>query len=222
MDGRPCGFVQGLPTSHRARARQSRTALSERDSLLQLSRSTKRGTTAKLDEQKQVEAIITELVRKSRCNDGVEAVRAPLKSELLRGRWDLQYSTETVLVDLMRKGLPFLLKPATEVYQTVAGGLNGADDGLIQNVVEFPRPRGSLKLVVGVEFDASQDFRCNFVFRKTALDFPGRTVNLPFAIGRGYFDILFFDGQLRIDRDQRGWINIYTYAGPVERCSFEP
>lgn len=117
---------------------------------------------------------------------------------------------------------------------------------LYQNVVEFSRkgsppsaavadsapvrttgsppssPAGSL--IVSVEAvpnaAAAPIRRMDFVFRRTSVRW-GATggVDLPFAVGRGYFDVLHLDAALRVDRDANGWVNVYAYDGPVSRCT---
>lgn len=62
-----------------------------------------------------------------------------------------------------------------------------------------------------------------FVFRKTKLNI-GRFIklSLPFAIGRGTFEVLYLAHDLRVDLDESTgsrWINIYSYAGPITPCT---
>jgi hypothetical protein len=116
-----------------------------------------------------------------------------------------------------------------EVYQVVQEG------GTLQNVVQFKKGGGVLELVVdsdyvfteGAEADGTPRRAVEFVFRRTMFRLPalfGRplpTVTIPFAVGRGEFRCVWLD-QLRVDicdvpSGQR-WINVYSYAGPVEKC----
>lgn len=120
----------------------------------------------------------------------------------------------------------------------------------LQNVVEFDRDevKKTLPAVlsVGVDYVASEEERrCDFRFRRTKV-LLGRSarasiyeakgvrdglsltgglnldLDLPFAIGEGYFRVIWLDHALRIDRDTsngKNWLNVYVYAGPVERCT---
>eukprot|EP00189_Rhodosorus_marinus_P005132 CAMPEP_0113961196 /NCGR_PEP_ID=MMETSP0011_2-20120614/5163_1 /TAXON_ID=101924 /ORGANISM="Rhodosorus marinus" /LENGTH=234 /DNA_ID=CAMNT_0000972787 /DNA_START=336 /DNA_END=1040 /DNA_ORIENTATION=+ /assembly_acc=CAM_ASM_000156 len=203
----------------------TRVAMGPRESLLELGQKTGRGVTATLEDKAKAEEAVAQLIADRNADKGpVEDMAQPLDSDLFRGKWDLRYSTEDTLVGLMRSGLPPLLSKAEAVYQTLEGGIveatSNPSPGLIQNVIEFPRPKGTLRLVVKVDFQTENEgTRCRFVFNATELQFPGRTIRLPFAFGRGFFDVLYFDGQMRIDRDQNGWLNVYSYAGPSVKCS---
>lgn len=85
-----------------------------------------------------------------------------------------------------------------------------------------PTPAGSL--IVSVEAvpnaAAAPVRRMDFVFRRTGVRW-GATggFDLPFAVGRGHFDVLHLDEALRVDRDANGWVNVYAYDGPATRCT---
>lgn len=111
---------------------------------------------------------------------------------------------------------------------------------LNQNVVEFsrtstadstpvrsadsPNPTPAGSLIVSVEAvpnaAAAPVRRMDFVFRRTGVRW-GATggFDLPFAVGRGHFDVLHLDEALRVDRDANGWVNVYAYDGPATRCT---
>lgn len=155
----------------------------------------------------------------------------------LAGRWRLLFSTEAGLTALMGGGVP--LVSAADVYQLVESG------GRLKNVVEFsrkgsppaaaaadaavmsrgapaPPPAGSL--IVSVEavpnVAAAPIRRMDFVFRRTGVRWGATgSFDLPFAVGRGHFDVLHLDEALRVDRDANGWVNVYAYDGPVTRCT---
>uniref|UniRef100_A0A7S0BGR5 Plastid lipid-associated protein/fibrillin conserved domain-containing protein n=1 Tax=Rhodosorus marinus TaxID=101924 RepID=A0A7S0BGR5_9RHOD len=190
----------------------TRVAISPRERLLELCQKTGRGVAASLEDKAQAEEVVARLIADKDVDDGEDIAR-PLDSALFRGKWDLRYSTEDTLVGLMRSGLPPLLSKAEAVYQILEGGMaeatSAVSHGLIENVIEFPRPQGTLRLVVKVDFHAENEgTRCRFVFNATELKFPGKSIRLPFALGRGFFDALYFDRQRRIDRDRSGWLNV--------------
>lgn len=120
----------------------------------------------------------------------------------------------------------------------------------LQNVVEFDRDevKGTLPAVmsVGVDYVPNEmERRCDFKFRRTrvmlgrsarasiyeakgVLDGLSLTgglnldLDVPFAIGEGYFRVIWLDHALRIDRDTsngKDWLNIYLYAGPADKCT---
>jgi len=192
----------------------TRVAISPRERLQELGRKTGRGVAATLEDKAQAEEVVAQLIADKNVDNGMdEDIARPLDSGLFRGKWDPRYSTEDTLVGLMRSGLPPLLSKAEPVYQTLEGGMaeptSNSSRGLIENVIEFPRAKGTLRLVVKVDFHAENEgTRCRFVFNATELKFPGKSIRLPFALGRGFFDALYFDRQRRIDRDRSGWLNV--------------
>lgn len=98
---------------------------------------------------------------------------------------------------------------------------------------------------MGVDYVASKEMRrCDFQFKRTKI-LVGRSavsinkakgrledangsgglnlnLDIPFAVGKGFFDVVWLDQALRIDRDTsngKNWLNIYVYGGPTERCT---
>lgn len=112
------------------------------------------------------------------------------------------------VVEFSRKGSP----PAAAA----------ADPAVMSRGAPAPSPAGSL--IVSVEAvpnaAAAPIRRMDFVFRRTGVRW-GATgaFDLPFAVGRGHFDVLHLDEALRVDRDANGWVNVYAYDGPVTRCT---
>lgn len=113
------------------------------------------------------------------------------------------------MVEFSRKGSP----PAAALATSSAVRSTGA-----------PRPSPAGSLIVSVEAvpneTAAPVRRMDFVFRRTGVRW-GATggFDLPFAVGRGHFDILHLDEALRVDQDANGWVNVYAYDGPVTRCT---
>lgn len=64
------------------------------------------------------------MIRSQAASSVEDEMLAPVKSPLLRGKWDLQYSTEDMLVSLIDKGFPPFLPSAENIYQTLEGGLD--------------------------------------------------------------------------------------------------
>lgn len=112
------------------------------------------------------------------------------------------------VVEFSRKGSP----PAAAA----------ADAAVISRGAPAPPPAGSL--IVSVEavpnVAAAPIRRMDFVFRRTGVRWGATgSFDLPFAVGRGHFDVLHLDEALRVDRDANGWVNVYAYDGPVTRCT---
>ncbi|GAB0489263.1 hypothetical protein MMPV_000480 [Pyropia vietnamensis] len=208
---------------------------SQNDNLLSSIRGTKRGVESTVDTTAAVMRAIDAL--ENACDgqgddDGGNWVNR------LAGRWRLLFSTESGLTALMGGRVP--LVSAADVYQLVES------EGSLKNVVEFsrkgsspaatdvssapvrstgaPRPTPAGSLIVSVEAVPNATVapvrRMDFVFRRTGVRWGAEGgFDLPFAVGRGHFDVLHLDEALRVDRDANGWVNVYAYDGPVTRCT---
>ncbi|KAA8498463.1 hypothetical protein FVE85_6048 [Porphyridium purpureum] len=194
-----------------------------RDGLLELGRRTARGVDVSRTDTQMLDEMVRNLLElQSRSIGQGEDDVGAAPDEAFVGRWDLKMSTETELVRLMRGSWP--LAPAQAVYQDVESVPTiEAPRAKLTNVVGYGANRS---LRVSAQYSAERTpgsvhgWRCPFVFESTTIALgAGRSLSLPFAIGRGYFDVLYMDAQMRVDRDKNGWINVYTYAGPIVPCS---
>jgi len=121
------------------------------------------------------------------------------------------------VVEFSRKGTPPTPPPAAATAAAAAAPSQS------RSTPPTP-PAGAL--IVTVEASPAADAlpvrRVDFVFRRTGVRWgAGGRVDLPFAVGRGHFDVLHLDEALRVDKDANGWVNVYAYDGPVERCTVD-
>mmetsp|Transcript_13448 Transcript_13448/g.24117 ORF Transcript_13448/g.24117 Transcript_13448/m.24117 type:complete len:275 (+) Transcript_13448:41-865(+) len=183
-------------------------------SILDLSRDTNRGAFIKNESQIDGFLQLVETLVDTKGPDSVEHSKKIDRNELI-GKWDLLFSTEKPLLSLIKGMWPF--PPASNVYQLVYSLSE------LTNVVGFGENKKSDELRVIAKWNQDPNevvLRCSFRFLKTEwFRNDQKVISFPFAIGSGYFDVLYLDAQLRIDRDKNGWINVYAYSGPPERCS---
>lgn len=138
------------------------------------------------------------------------------------GRWGLRHTTEPPLERLLELG-------ETKSYQLFRG-----DGGVVENVIEFSTPA---VLSVGARYTPREEQRgfdfefqtTRILFGSNAARFSGVTKNdgfgvdlkLPFAVGKGYVELIWLDHVLRIDKSKlsgKDVLNVYVYEGPVEKC----
>jgi len=172
-----------------------------KQALLDACDATARGTLSSDAALAEIEVLIDELAELN-----AKAARDTGSSPDLTGKWTLMFTTEQELLGLMGN-------PLTVVYQTL-----DIENGKLGNGVEWSN---------GVTFtvdstlssDAEVDVRSNFVFKSAALTVPDipilgtRTLTLP-PIGKGWFDNVYLDRDLRLNRDLRG--NTVVYQRVVE------
>jgi len=157
-----------------------------------------RGAAGAPGDRAEVEALVDELAA---LGEG----RATTTPAALSARWRLVWTSEQetlFIINIAR----FFGTSAGDVYQIV-----DIDAGSLQNVITFP-PEGAF--VVESTAAAEGPQRTAFGFTGAALVLPGgRELRLP-PVGKGWFDTLYSDGELRVARDSRGDTLIVERDGP--------
>ncbi|KAJ1444299.1 hypothetical protein M885DRAFT_553306 [Pelagophyceae sp. CCMP2097] len=125
----------------------------------------------------------------------LKAGAAPVR-DLLTGRWELLWTTETELLFAIEKGLVGA-GPCDGVFQDI-----NVAAGTLDNVVDFAND-SQLLVTSSLDADAGNPRRFDFAFKGCALRWRGFTVPLP-PVGKGWGELAFIDGDLRIQRDVRG------------------
>ena len=118
-------------------------------------------------------------------------------ARLLSAEWRLLWTSERETLFLLANGLPFV-GAAADVFQVV-----DVASGRIQNCVAFGEYLSAAFVVDGTLKVASST-RCDFAF--SSASFRRESVE-PFVFppfGRGWFDTLYVDADLRVARDSRG------------------
>lgn len=122
--------------------------------------------------------------------------------------WELLWTTE--------KETLFILKNAG-LFGTSAGPVYQVVDmqaGYLQNVITFP-PEGAFVVNSSVAPVGQQ--RVDFQFNAAGLHLPeGRRLGLP-PFGKGWFDNLYLDQDLRISVDSRGDTLVTRRVGPPQQ-----
>jgi len=158
------------------------------------------------DEQKsEISALMAQLAECSPTAD-------PASSRLLRGRWDIVWTTEAELLFLTAKG--FLGLPCVAAYQTISTEPDGQSQ--LGNRIEFDNGAagGSGFLNVGSSCEpAAEGGRVDFRFSSCAARWRQLEVPLP-PVGTGWFEVIYLDEALRLARDSRGDLQICRRGRP--------
>jgi hypothetical protein len=139
----------------------------------------------------RVEEIISELA-------SLSPVAATATSPLLQRKWMLEWTTEKEINFFLEKGFT----PSGAIYQTIDGSSLG-------NMIPFQKGGG-----FGVQGDLSipdeDGKRTDFVFTNAVLDL-GKWGKYSFPpVGKGWFDTIYLDEDLRVDVNSRDDILICT------------
>lgn len=134
----------------------------------------------------QIEAIIVEMQQVTPTPDSA-------MSPLLQRKWLLTWTTEkeiNLFIDWNLSG---------DIYQTI-------DDPMLENMIPFQR--GGYLGVKGALSAEADGVRTNFEFTEATLDL-GRwgSFKIP-PVGKGWFDTLYLDNELRVDTNSRNDILI--------------
>lgn len=119
---------------------------------------------------------------------------ATTTDESLTATWRLLWTTE--------KETLFIFERA-HIFGTEAGGTFQPIDvagGTLRNVITFP-PSGAF--VVDAAISVASRQRVEFRFSRAELRLPRRTIGVP-PFGRGWFDNVYMDEEVRISQDSRG------------------
>lgn len=173
------------------------TALREtlKDELLELAAKSKAGIISldNVDQKRLEDLILVELPSLSPVDD-------PVRSELFSGEWECQWTNEKELNFAVRNGLFGL--PWLRTYQTI-----DIPSSKLENVIMFKG--GELRVSSSIAPDEADGTRFNFAFSGCSLKW--MSIRVPFPpIGRGWGELLYLDGNLRIQRDVRGDVLVAT------------
>ena len=189
-------FVGGLGDSI-FQAIAPRTAL--KGELLELAEKSDRGITPlPADEQARFDELLLEKLP-ALCPLG-----EPTRSELFSGEWECRWTDEKEINFAVRNGLLGL--PWVRTYQQI-----DIAAGTLVNVLEFEEGGESGELRVGSSIapDEADGAKFDFQFDECALRYKSLTVPLP-PVGKGWGELLYLDGDMRIQRDVRGDVLVAT------------
>jgi len=112
----------------------------------------------------------------------------------LSGTWRLLWTTEQEQLFIVRNA-PFFRTAAGDVLQVI-----DVPGGALNNVITFP-PSGAFVVNGVIEVQPPQ--RVNFRFTRAALR--GNNWEVPFPpFGKGWFDTVYLDDDIRVAKDIRG------------------
>lgn len=155
---------------------------------------TRRGVQTSPDELRRIQSIIAGLEQQP-------------SSGNLSAVWELLWTTEKETLFIL-KNSQWLGGKAGEVYQII-----DAEEGYLQNVITFP-PGSAFRVDSRIEQEGAQ--RVNFQFTAAALQLPSRSLQLP-PFGKGWFDTVYMDEDIRVSKDSRGDTLVCARAGPARR-----
>mmetsp|Transcript_23711 Transcript_23711/g.42390 ORF Transcript_23711/g.42390 Transcript_23711/m.42390 type:complete len:346 (-) Transcript_23711:96-1133(-) len=153
-----------------------------KEELLAALKDSNRGVETTVEQRAVIEKLIDEL---SAVNPTAVA------GSRLTGRWQLLWTTEKETLALTGGG--FLGRPVSDVFQRI-----DAEAGTLSNNIEFED--GAFE--VDSTCEPSDGIRVDFQFTSARLRFSGFTLPLP-PVGKGWFDCVYLDDELRIVRDSR-------------------
>jgi PAP_fibrillin len=147
-------------------------------------------------ERDTIESLINELAP-------LPPTTATASSPKLQKCWKVLWTTEKAINFFLENGL------STEITQTITA------EGKLENVIPFVRGEGGASFEVARTVSALDraGVRTNFAFTSAVLDLGRKwgTYRLP-PVGSGWFDTLYLDVELRIDRNSRNDILSCTAA----------
>jgi len=147
-------------------------------------------------DRSDVEGLIGEIAPLSPCPD-------PSRSPLIRKEWVLQWTTE--------KEINFFIdwNISDDVTQTISYDGGAETEGRLGNDISFARG-GGLSVGGGITPNKENPLRTDFEFSEASLDL-GRwgKYEVP-PVGKGWFDTVYLDDELRVDLNSRNDILICT------------
>ncbi|XP_015691534.2 probable plastid-lipid-associated protein 11, chloroplastic [Oryza brachyantha] len=115
-------------------------------------------------------------------------------ADKLSGTWRLLWTTEQEQLFIVRNA-PFFRTAAGDVLQVI-----DVPGGALNNVITFP-PAGAFVVNGSIEIQPPQ--RVNFRFTRAVLR--GNNWEVPFPpFGKGWFDTVYLDNEIRVAKDIRG------------------
>ncbi|GIL71736.1 hypothetical protein Vretimale_828 [Volvox reticuliferus] len=194
----------------RARARYKSQVESVKQELLEVVSRTDRGVSTSPADLRAIQSAVAEL---RRAGEGTETT-----GKEQTGTWELVWTSEKETIFILERA-PLFGTKAGAVYQVIdtgssSGGSNGGSDSYLQNVITFP-PEGAF--IVDSSLTVAGRQRVEFGFTAAKLKLPGgKALGLP-PFGKGWFDNLYLDGDLRVSYDSRGDTLITRRVGPPRR-----
>uniref|UniRef100_A0A7S3XXJ7 Plastid lipid-associated protein/fibrillin conserved domain-containing protein n=1 Tax=Heterosigma akashiwo TaxID=2829 RepID=A0A7S3XXJ7_HETAK len=119
----------------------------------------------------------------------------------LNKRWRLTWTTEQEVLFIAEKG--FFGLPVMDIYQDI-----DTVNNRLQNMIEFPQD-SYFSVMSSCREDQDNTLRVNFEFSSCSAKWKSIKVPLP-PFGKGWFENVYLDDDLRINRDSRGDLQITT------------
>ncbi|CAM9502567.1 unnamed protein product [Ascophyllum nodosum] len=184
-------FAQLLTKPAATSERKSPEVKKLKQQLLETVRGTQRGVSTTEGQRKVIDALIAAL---EPLNPNADAV----KSESLSALWILEWTTEREILFLMENGLPG--QPSGPVKQEI-----DVDAKTLSNIMVFGKD--SLFEVASTINPEESGPRVNFEFKACKFKYGGIQVPLP-PVGKGWFESVYLDEDLRVTRDIRGDVSV--------------
>lgn len=150
--------------------------------LVKMIRPLDRGLNATVEEQEKVERLVQQL-------ENINPTAKPIKSDLINGKWELLYTTNTYILGGKR---PAILRPNGAFYQVI-----DAPKGRVQNIETAPYFNQ-----ISAQITPVSDTRVDVQFKKLILlgliplDAPD--------FMKGFLEMTYLDEEMRISRGDEG------------------
>jgi hypothetical protein len=219
MDRLASLFTQsnGARSSSSAPLRPTALARQAASSIVQLARLTSSGTAATPETRREIVALARQLRDEApSCSGSAQAAKVKLT-----GTWKQAFSTEKETLAIFSTLAPLFRTRGEAAYQVI-----DAEAGRLQNVITFTNGAvfvvdSTLEVVESSEEEEEEQqqqgplpLRCSFRFTGAALKLPsGKEWRLPPA-GKGWFDTLYVDDQVRVAFDIRNDWLVVERDGP--------
>lgn len=161
-----------------------------KDQILDLSKQTKRGLTATIEQQEEMQTLFSKLEKLNPTNK-------PLKSQLVNGEWNLEYTTSDSI--LGKGGFP-RTGPIVQMIDT--NTLSAENREVVSYFGFIPVPR---KVTAALTPQSNQ--LTDVQFKRFSLGPVGFDAPESF---KGYLDITYLDEDLRLTRGDKGNIFVLT------------
>jgi hypothetical protein len=173
----------------------------KKQQLLSLCGQSNRGLISSTDTTKQILSLAEELASIQQ--------DFPTVGPQLNATWKLLWTTE--------KETLFIINPTTtQFFKTTAGDVFqviDTDSNRLQNVITFP-PEGAFIVESSAFSSPNNNHRVDFKFKSASLALPkGKKLTFP-PLGKGWFDTVYLDKDIRIAKDVRGDTLIVARDGP--------
>ncbi|XP_020257030.1 probable plastid-lipid-associated protein 4, chloroplastic isoform X3 [Asparagus officinalis] len=137
--------------------------------------------------------------------EALNSIKEPLKSDLLNGKWELLYTTSTLILQNQR---PKLLRPNGKIYQAI-----NADTLRAQNMETWPFFNQAVADLIPLN---SKRVAVKFNTFKIAGLIPIKAPERPVE-ALGQLEITYLDEEIRVSRGNRGNLFILKMVDPSYR-----